>query len=296
VQSSDLLEIRLAPGERLDAALHRVLARRYPRASRRQVKRALEEGVIRRAAGPEVQAGGETCFEVNWPELEARLAPAPPVPRPEGCGIEVVHEDEHCCVFYKPSGMPSEPIAPGEKDTALNHALAHDPGLKLLHRLDTGTSGLLAFARNEEAYQRLRLAWQQGRVRKFYRARVTTALPPPFPRLIDAPLGHDPKSSRRMIVAKPGRKIRGKPLPARTTLLGCRPLSGLESPTGQAVYEVSIELHTGVMHQIRVHLAWLGSPILGDGVYGGEAAERLWLEAWRLDLPELPPIAMKGVL
>jgi 23S rRNA pseudouridine1911/1915/1917 synthase len=284
VPNPELLEINPVPGERIESALQRALALRYPDASKRQIKHALEEGVIR-TLPPTRDRPHALRFEVQWAELDARLGAHTHAPRSAGCGIELIHEDDKCCIFYKPSGLPSEPISRSGTDTALHHALAHDPNLMLLHRLDTGTSGLLAFARTKESHEFLKQAWRDRQVRKFYRALVTTPISAPVPRLIDAPLGHDPKSNKRMRVVTPGHKIRGKPLPARTTLMDCRTVAGPESRAGEPTHEVTIELHTGVMHQIRVHLASQGAPILGDALYGGEPSERLWLEAWRLELP-----------
>ncbi len=209
-----------------------------------------------------------------------------------------MYEDEDLLVLNKRSGVPSIPLRTEETETAVSSALAHDPGLAglgrgglepgILHRLDTQTSGLLAFARNKKAYQWLHIAWKERRIRKFYRAicaPAPTFNTPKLPHLIDTPLGHDAKSSRRMRLAQTEqelRRIRGKALEARTRLLGFETLPG---PPKLA--QVRVEIETGVMHQIRVHLASIGLPLLGDTLYKGpeSESERFWLHAEILELP-----------
>jgi 23S rRNA pseudouridine1911/1915/1917 synthase len=213
----------------------------------------------------------------------------------------IVHADEKVLIIDKPSGMPSVPLArdAGSRDsrpTAVDLALREDPGLEavgravgkpleagLIHRLDTGTSGLLAFARDPETYARLRALWKSSSVTKTYRALVSGE--PPFPKIpatIDQPLGRSAKSSRRMLVALPGREsqLRGKPLPAHTEVLRATRIEF--GACLRQLYDVEVTIRTGVMHQIRCHLSWLGWPILGDSVYKGDTSERLWLHAWKL--------------
>lgn len=209
----------------------------------------------------------------DWDAIRADLAP--PAPEPGGCQMPVLFEDAEVVVFHKPTGLPSAVQAGQRRGTAVHHALAHDPSLELLHRLDTGTSGCLAFARGLDAFEHLREEWKQGRVKKLYRARLSQVPTWKLPLEISKPLGHHPKAQSRMVVVeRPNQPIRGKPLAARTTLLGMR-----------TDREIEIELHTGVMHQIRAHLASLGAPLEGDLIYGGAESSRLWLLAWKLELP-----------
>lgn len=284
--------LTLLPGTRLDGALHLFLVERFPELSRNQVKRALENRWIRRSSLPKGEWAAlspslkgdasplELELEIDWRALEQEFLPRSLVPRVQGCALEILYEDDRLLVLNKPSGMPSAPLHYDEEDTAVHHALAHYPELPrthpkepgLLHRLDTGTSGCLAFAKTQEAYDSIKKAWKLGQIKKFYLARVSQLPPGRLPIEIELPLGHDPKSSRRMRVAD--KKIRGKPLPARTTVLEARPVGPHT--------ELLIQLHTGVMHQIRVHLAALGCPIVGDRVYGGEEAGRLELHCLML--------------
>jgi 23S rRNA pseudouridine1911/1915/1917 synthase len=202
----------------------------------------------------------------------------------------IVFENDELLVLNKPSGMPSLPLREGERGTAVEEALARCPsvagvgkaGLEpgLLHRLDTGTSGLLAFAKTQAAFERLRALWKSGEVEKTYRAIVERGVSP-LPARIETPLGRSAKSAKRMLaILKPEheRRIRGKALPARTDIVRT------ESVLAGTKLDVEVRIHTGVMHQIRCHLASAGHPIAGDPVYG-EAADRLWLHAWRLRLP-----------
>lgn len=236
-------------------------------------------------------------------------------PAPAGCFLPVVYEDADLLVLHKPAGVPSLPHAPDETGTAVSAALARDPGLPasgrsalepgLLHRLDTGTSGLLAFARTREAFERLREAWRAREVHKVYRA-VCGRSDPSSPALragqtLDRPIGRSPKSSRRVLVqpAPPRRppRIRGPWMPALTRVLAMR-------EPGSDLLDLTLCIETGVMHQIRAHLADAGWPVLGDPVYGARSRgqpspapsppsppapstqpTRLWLHAWKLTLP-----------
>lgn len=206
----------------------------------------------------------------------------------ERCFIDIAREDQDLLILDKPSGVPSMPLSGDELDTAVNAALAHCPALAtvgnsplepgLLHRLDTGTSGLLAFAKHRDAFARLRRAWQEGQVGKFYQALAGNT--PPIG-MIELPLARVGGGAGRMLALHDGarrRKIRGKPLPARTEILDVQQDAG-------GCRRVFVRLHTGVMHQIRCHLAAVGAPILGDVLYGGPPAPRLALHASRLELP-----------
>jgi 23S rRNA-/tRNA-specific pseudouridylate synthase len=159
------------------------------------------------------------------------------------------------------------PLDPRERDTAANFLLAQDPALRgvgdplacgLAHRLDTGTSGLLVAARDVETYGALRAAFREGRVRKRYLAvvqgRVAARL------LLATPLSHVPGDRGRMRPALPGDRA----WPARTVVTPLRSLDGATL--------VCAVIRTGVTHQVRVHLAHAGHPVLGDARYGGPHA------------------------
>jgi len=201
--------------------------------------------------------------------------------------IQILYEDEELLILHKPSGVASVKLATSELPSAVEFALKHCPVLAerfpdgeagLLHRLDNGTSGVLAFAKTPEEHARLKALWKTPAVRKTYRALVA-AKPPKVPTTLTTPLGHDDKSAKRMVALTPTnkRKIRGKPLKAITHLLSAEKMA--------ALFDLTIEIETGVMHQIRCHLASVGAPILGDPIYRGPEASRLMLHAWKLELP-----------
>jgi 23S rRNA pseudouridine1911/1915/1917 synthase len=218
-------------------------------------------------------------------------------PSARGSFLSIVYEDADLLVLNKASGIPSVPHSADETETAVGSALAHFPGLAgvgrgglepgLLHRLDTGTSGLLAFAKTNEAFMRLHEAWKSGGVRKIYRAWVEgDASKLKLPLSLELTLAHHPESQKRMIVLPEDakRKYRGKPLHTRTVI---RSVSGPQSLDGKLFSDLEIEIETGVMHQIRCTLAHLGFPIIGDPIYNldSAASSRLLLHAWKLILP-----------
>lgn len=232
---------------------------------------------------------------------------------PSPLQIPIIYENDNLLVLNKPSGIPSIPHHIDEKETAVGAALRHFPGLQslasvsykplepgLLHRLDTGTSGLLLFAKTLPEYQRMRELWRENKVQKIYRALIAPkAHPTPPEALCQAPLqvpmtiqislAHDARSKRRMRVVLPGSRqssLRGKPLTAITHILRLHPIPDLQkSSQAPLAMDVELQIKTGVMHQIRCHLAYLGWPVIGDTIYHGIPSSRLWLHAWKLVIP-----------
>jgi 23S rRNA pseudouridine1911/1915/1917 synthase len=209
--------------------------------------------------------------------------------------LEPIFEDESILAIAKESGIPSQtqissPLVSMER---LVQELRPGDDLHLLHRLDTGTSGVLLFGKSKGVFDEIRLKFKNREIRKFYRcwcgnpSEKKSVFPKEalrFPLTLDLPLGHHPKSKKRMIALPSGlkREHRGKPLPALSILHEMRKI---EKVDGLSIFEFELEIKTGVMHQIRVHLSHLGFPILGDPIYGRGLPEfpRLALHAERVE-------------
>ncbi|WFS63599.1 dephospho-CoA kinase [Pseudodesulfovibrio thermohalotolerans] len=188
-------------------------------------------------------------------------------PEPVQGDIEVVFEDEDMLVVCKPAGVTTHP-APGEPGpTLVNHLLYRWPDLAaessgmdgqrpgIVHRLDKDTSGLMAVARNEAARLKLSGNFAGRNVFKVYLALVH-GRPEPAEGSIDAPMGRHPSRKTLMaVVPKGGREARSE---YRVLWTGPRGLASL----------AAIRIHTGRTHQIRVHMAHIGHPLLGDAAYG----------------------------
>jgi 23S rRNA pseudouridine1911/1915/1917 synthase len=273
--SGSTQEIRLTvdiPHRRLDKYLAHVI----PHISRSQLQRLIHDGCvlldgqIARASAPVVPG---MDVRVYLKESHTNEGPVPEV-----IDLDVVFEDEHVLVVNKPAGLVVHPAAGHSSGTLVNAVLAHCPGLQtgednrpgIVHRLDRDTSGLLVVAKSEKALTGLRQQFKNRRVAKTYLALVH-GHPPVQVGVVDAPIGRDPKNRKRMSVMASGR-------PSRT---GFRELEELGD---YSLLEVSLE--TGRTHQIRVHLAWLGVPVVSDGVYGYRkpvlGLHRQFLHAWKL--------------
>ena len=201
-------------------------------------------------------------------------------PAATGHTLRILLLDDHVVVVDKPAGMPSvparTPLDPPDVATVLGAgALAGGPRPEAVHRLDRDTSGVLILARTAAARVALGRAFEGGTVVKSYRAFVTGRLPC-SQGVIHLPLAPDP-------IAPPRQRV--DPIVGRAATTRFATVGGGGLPNG--VTAVDLNPVTGRSHQLRVHLAWLGCPILGDRLYGPPAftTGRLWLHAARITFP-----------
>jgi len=199
---------------------------------------------------------------------------------PEGAaaGWRVVREEPDLVVVDKPSGLAVIAGRAGGAALATEVAAAF-PGMHPFHRIDRDTSGLVLFARAGGA-KRLADALAAGTLVREYLAVVAGA--PPERLVLDAPIGPDPADRRRMKAGVPGGK------PARTEVAVVR--------YGTRTTLVRARLATGLTHQIRVHLAAAGHPVVGDTLYGGPTGPRLALHAEHLEWPGPPRASARSPL
>ena len=238
-------------GKRLDHAL----ADMFPDYSRSRLQQWLKDGQI--TVNGEVLrakdkvAGGE---EVElYPKLECDTDwQAQDIP------LDIVHEDEHILVIHKPAGLVVHPAAGNQDGTLLNGLLFHDtelatlPRAGIVHRLDKDTSGLLVVARTLKAQKQLVDQLQERAFLREYRAVVNGVLTAGG--TVDEPIGRHPVHRKRMAVVHNG----------KTAITHYR----IEQRF-RAHSLLRVKLETGRTHQIRVHMAHINHPIVGDPVYGG---------------------------
>lgn len=228
--------------------------------SRSQWQRLIEEGNVRvngepRPSRHRVHTGDEVSFEIPEPE-PTEIEPDDRVE------FEFLHVDDDIAVVDKPAGLVVHP-APGHRTgTLVNGLLARLETLSgvggkarpgLVHRLDKDTSGALVIARNDRAHRALASQLEDRSLVRIYRA-ICFGMPTPPSARIDLPLDRDPRDRKRRAVVENGR-------PAVTDYR-------VEAP-GKGSSLLRLRLRTGRTHQIRVHLAHRGHPVLGDPLYGG---------------------------
>ncbi len=245
-------------GVRLD----RALAELVPDLSRERVKALILSGQVRDKTGkgvgdPSLKVSADTEFSVVVP------LPVPAEARPQAIDLVIVHEDEHLIVIDKPAGMVVHPAA-GNPDGTLVNALLHHcsgqlsgiggvarPGI--VHRIDKDTSGLLVVAKSDKAHEGLARQFKDHSIDRRYLAIVSGRPTPPAGR-IDTWIGRSDSDRKKMSVQPEGR--------GKHAVTNFRTVQTLDRAT-----LVECRLETGRTHQVRVHMAHIGHPLLGDPAY-----------------------------
>ena len=262
----DKVRYHLSPhhdGERVD----RVIAF-FSGLSRSKVSDLISKRLILRNGIP-IKKGSEivhTNDEISMPNLVDEAVEE--IASDESINFEVVFEDDSVIVVSKPSGLIVHPGSGIANGTLVNGLAAQFPDLReigdptrlgLVHRLDKGTSGLLIVARTPEALENLKFQMQERHVHRQYFAIVAGHVES-SKGVVDAPLGRDPKNPLKRAIINSGKYARTHyeidqkyESPFKVSMLNCR-------------------LETGRTHQIRVHLAAIGHPVLGDELYGGRTS------------------------
>ncbi len=272
-----------AGGERLD----KVIPAHVPDLSRATAQRLIKTGEVTVNGRPSkpsyrVQVGDEVAVRVPT-EM-----PAPVVP--ENIPLDVIYEDDVLLVVNKPAGMVVHPAYGHASGTLVNAVLAHCPQVAdvggpdragVVHRLDKDTSGLILIAKDGVTRAALQRQFKRRRVAKAYLALVEGQVQP-REGVVEAPVGRNKRQRKKMAVVRSGREAR--------TLY-----RAIEYFADNTLLEV--HPHTGRTHQVRVHLAWLGYPIVGDVVYGRRRQRLLrtrhFLHAARIRLSH--PVTSKEV-
>ena len=268
-------------GQRLD----KVLVALAPEFSRSHLQHLIEAGHARLRGEPvrvparRLRAGDALALDLVPTEESQAYRPEPELL----ASLAIVHEDEHLLVLHKPAGLVVHPAAGHWSGTLLNALLAYHAGAAALpragivHRLDKDTSGLMLVGKTLPAVTALVREIAARTVHRRYLALAWGEVPATL--RIEAPIGRDPRSRLRMAVLPERRGGQGGGRAARTDIERLAARDGVSA--------LRCTLHTGRTHQIRVHLAHRGWPLLADALYGGRPAlglARQALHAVRLEL------------
>jgi 23S rRNA pseudouridine1911/1915/1917 synthase len=242
--------------------LDRALAATVPSLSRERLKVLTKSGALTRdgkaVRDPEIKVKGNEHFTLAIP------APEPAHNEPQEIPLPIVYEDEHLLVIDKPAGLVVHPAA-GNRDGTLVNALLHHCGGSLsgiggvarpgiVHRIDKDTSGLLVIAKHDKAHEGLAKQFADHSIDRRYLA-IVSGVPRQAEGSVDAPLARSPQNRKKIAIVSAGKGKRAVTHWKRLELLNDAAL-------------VECRLETGRTHQVRVHMASIGHPLVGDPVYG----------------------------
>jgi 23S rRNA pseudouridine1911/1915/1917 synthase len=249
--------------------LDRALAATVPSLSRERLKVLTKSGALTRdgkaVRDPALKVKGDERFTLAIP------APEPAHNQPQEIPLPIVYEDEHLLVVDKPAGLVVHPAA-GNRDGTLVNALLHHCGGSLsgiggvarpgiVHRIDKDTSGLLVIAKHDKAHEGLAKQFADHSIDRRYLA-IVSGVPRTAEGSVDAPLARSPQNRKKIAIVSAGKGKRAVTHWKRLELLNDAAL-------------VECRLETGRTHQVRVHMASIGHPLVGDPVYGrGKTAHR----------------------
>ena len=266
LESGEIAEvIELRPGrEHLNVRLDRFVAGELPDLSRTYLQSLIDDDLVlvdgqKRRAAFKMTPGQVVTVGLPVPkefELE-----------PQDIPLDVIFEDDDILVINKPAGMVVHPAPGHPRDTLVNAVLHHAPEISIqgstrpgiIHRLDKDTSGVMVIAKSDRAQTSLVAQWQDREVIKHYTALVAGVVEEEEA-TIDVPIDRDQVQRQRMSTSRHGREAISHFVVEQRY-------------TSATLLDVRIE--TGRTHQIRVHLAFIGHPVVGDGVYGNKPSERI---------------------
>lgn len=271
----EIFRFRGEPPTRLDKYLVNCL----PEFSRARLQNLIKDGLVR-INGVPAEKSGQLLDRPA--EVVVYIPPALPTElKPEAIPLDIIFENDDLIVINKPAGMVVHPSAGHTSGTLVHAVLSHAPGLEgiggeqrpgIVHRLDKETSGLILVAKNERAQRWLQDQFRLRKVTKIYLALVDGKPPTPTGR-VEAPIGRDTSQRKLMAVVSPTK--------GRDAISEYFSLENFVAHTLLEVHPI-----TGRTHQIRLHMAFLGCPVVGDTVYGRRtptlALDRHFLHAQRL--------------
>lgn len=261
--------------------LDHFLVQQLPEYSRSFLQGLIQAGHVRVDGSPATKNG----TRLDAPQLvEVTIPPSAPSELiPEQIDLDVIFENQDLLVINKPAGMVVHPSAGHHQGTLIHAVLAHAPDIEgvggvqrpgLVHRLDKDTSGLIILAKNDSSHQYLQKQFKDRKVTKTYLALVDRHPPTPIGR-VEAAIGRDPKNRQRMAI-----------LPDTKGKMAISEYKTIETFSAHSLLEVSIL--TGRTHQIRLHMAFLDCPVVGDNTYGQKRnslpVSRQMLHAYKLGI------------